>query len=929
MDYSFRQIEKKWQQQWKESNAYQVSNISDKPKCYVLDMFPYPSGSGLHVGHPLGYIASDIYSRFKRLKGYNVLHPMGYDAFGLPAEQYAIEHGVHPALSTEQNIATFRKQLDNIGFCFDWSREVRTCEPEYYRWTQWIFLQLFKSWYNRQLSRAEPIEQLVSIFEKEGNISHICPGEPLTVFSATEWKAFTEKYQQEILMHYRLAYCGYGEVNWCEALGTVLANDEVINGLSERGGHPVVKKKLRQWYLRITEYADRLLEGLERIDFSDAMKEMQTNWIGKSYGAEIDFEVKLPGEGSDEPSTKLRVYTTRPDTIFGVDFMVVAPELEIVESFKSKEQANDVDAYLDYVKSRSERERMAEKKISGVFTGSYAINPFNGREIPIWISEYVLAGYGTGAIMAVPCGDERDHKFAEHFNIPITNIIGEFYDGKEANPTKDALLVNSDFLTGVQMREAIQIVNEKIELMGIGKRKVNFRMRDAAFSRQRYWGEPFPIKWKNGIAVALPESELPLELPHVDSYKPGPEGEGPLANIPEWVEKEFETNTMPGYAGSSWYFLRYMDPQNDAAFCDRKVSDYWGQVDIYIGGTEHAVGHLLYSRMWTKALYDLGYLGFDEPYRKLVNQGMIQGSSRFVYRLHGSQTYVSKGLLSNEETYLGKPVDKIHVDVNIVDGYELDIEAFRRWRPDCSAAEFILEDGRYICGSEVEKMSKSKFNTVNPDHIVERFGADTFRMYEMFLGPVEVSKPWDTKGIEGVHRFLKKLWRLFFDEEKGLLLTEAEPTAAELKILHKTIRKIEEDTERFSFNTAVSSFMICVNELNDLKCRKKAVLEQLLILLTPYAPHVSEELWHQIGNEGSVLDASFPIFKEEFVKESAKAYPVAINGKTRTEITIALDADQQQVESLVMADDTVIKWLEGKPAKKIIYVKNKMINVVV
>ncbi|ULQ56390.1 leucine--tRNA ligase [Flavihumibacter rivuli] len=925
MEYSFREIEKKWQEHWKQSGVYKVSNESDKPKCYVLDMFPYPSGAGLHVGHPLGYIASDIYSRFKRLKGYNVLHPMGYDAFGLPAEQYAIEHGVHPAVSTDQNINNFRKQLDNIGFCFDWDREVRTCDPKYYRWTQWIFLQLFNSFFNRQTKKAEPIGNLIASLEKEGTAVHPCPGDTSIRFTAEEWSGFDEKRRQEILMEYRLAFCGYGEVNWCEALGTVLANDEVVNGVSERGGHPVVKKKLRQWYLRITEYADRLLEGLEQIDFSESMKEMQTNWIGKSYGAEIDFAVRSEQGTVD----KLRVYTTRPDTIFGVDFMVVAPELEIVEQLKSAEQAAAVDYYLAYVKSRSERERMAEKKISGVFTGAYAINPFDGREIPIWTSEYVLAGYGTGAIMAVPCGDERDHKFARHFNIPITNIIGAHYDGEEANPTKDAVLENSGFLNGVGMREAIGIVIEKIESMGIGQRKVNYKMRDAAFSRQRYWGEPFPIQWKDGVAIPLNESELPLELPYVESYKPGPEGEGPLANIPEWVARELETNTMPGYAGSSWYFLRYMDPHNEQAFCDRKVSDYWGQVDLYIGGTEHAVGHLLYSRMWTKVLFDLGYIGHDEPYRKLVNQGMIQGSSRFVYRINGTNTFVSKGLLEGEESYQGTKIDKLHVDVNIVDGYELDQEAFRTWKPDFSQAEFVLEDGKYICGSEVEKMSKSKFNTVNPDHIVEKYGADTFRMYEMFLGPVEISKPWDTKGIEGVHRFLKKLWRLFAGEEKGLLLTHDAPTAEELKVLHRTIRKIEEDTERFSFNTAVSTLMICVNELHDLKCHKKAVLEQLLVLLTPYAPHISEELWHAIGNSGSVLDASYPVFEEKYVKETAKAYPVAINGKTRAEITISLDADQQVVESIVLQDATVQKWLEGKPPKKIIYVKNKMINVVV
>lgn len=925
MEYSFRQIEKKWQAEWKAQQTYQVSNDSDKPKCYVLDMFPYPSGAGLHVGHPLGYIASDIYSRFKRLKGYNVLHPMGYDAFGLPAEQYAIEHGVHPAVSTETNIQNFRNQLDNIGFCFDWSREVRTCDPSYYKWTQWIFLQLFESYYNRATGKAESIASLVTIFEEKGNEGVVCPGEPGLQFSAADWKAFSFQRQQEILMNYRLAYCGYGEVNWCEALGTVLANDEVVNGVSERGGHPVVKKKLRQWYLRITEYADRLLEGLDRIEFSEAMKEMQTNWIGKSYGAEIDFAVK-----SEKGSvSSLRVYTTRPDTIFGVDFMVVAPELDIVEGLKSEGQAAAVEQYLDYVKSRSERERMAEKKITGVFTGSYAINPFDGREIPIWLSEYVLAGYGTGAIMAVPCGDERDHRFAEHFSIPITNIIGAHYDGKEANPTKDAILENSGFLNGIGMREATEIVLKKLEEMGIGNRKVNYRMRDAAFSRQRYWGEPFPVKWQNGVAKALPASDLPLELPYVESYKPGPEGEGPLANIPEWIAAELETNTMPGYAGSSWYFLRYMDPKNDKEFCSRAASDYWGQVDLYIGGTEHAVGHLLYSRMWTKVLYDLGHIGFDEPYKKLVNQGMIQGSSRFVYRVNGTNTFVSKGLLDEEGMYEGKLVDKLHVDVNIVDGYALDTEAFKKWKPEYAQAEFVLENEQYLCGSEVEKMSKSKFNTVNPDHIVERFGADTFRMYEMFLGPVEISKPWDTKGIEGVHRFLKKFWRLYVDENKGLNLTDETPTAAELKVLHRTIRKIEEDTERFSFNTGVSGFMICVNELNELKCRKKAILLPLLVLLAPYAPHITEELWQLAGQPGSVLDATFPEFKEEYVRESAKAYPVAINGKTRTEITIGLDASQAEVEEIVLGNELVQKWLEGKAPKKIVYVKNRMINVVI
>jgi leucyl-tRNA synthetase len=924
MEYDFRKIEKDWQKKWQDNHAYRVSNISDKPKYYVLDMFPYPSGAGLHVGHPLGYIASDIFSRFKRLKGFNVLHPMGYDAFGLPAEQYAIEHGVHPAISTHKNIDTFRKQLDNIGFCFDWEREIRTCEPVYYKWTQWIFLQLFKSFFNRAKQKAESIDVLIASFEKEGNSIHPFPAavnySPV-IFSAVEWKAFSEKQQQEILMNYRLAFCGYGEVNWCEALGTVLANDEVVNGVSERGGHPVVKKKLRQWYLRITEYADRLLEGLDRVAFSDSMKEMQTNWIGKSYGAEIDFGISSSATAEE---LNLKVYTTRPDTIFGVDFMVIAPEHELIDQIKTTAKQTEVDEYCAFVKSRSERERQAEKKISGCFTGAYAINPFNGKQIPIWISEYVLAGYGTGAIMAVPCGDDRDYKFAKHFNIPITNILGDAYNGEEANATKDAKLHNSDFLNGVVMRDAIAIVNNRLEEMGIGKAKVNYRMRDAAFSRQRYWGEPFPIKWKEGTAYPLNETELPLLLPEVDSYSPGPEGEGPLANIPEWVAQELETNTMPGYAGSSWYFLRYMDPHNTESFCNRKVSDYWNQVDLYIGGTEHAVGHLLYSRLWTKALYDLGHIGFDEPFKKLLNQGMIQGSSRFVYRLKGTNRYVSLGLITDFET-----VDKLHVDVNIVDGIELDTAAFKTWKPDFSNASFELEDGKYICGTEVEKMSKSKFNTVNPDELVQKYGADTFRMYEMFLGPVEQSKPWDTKGIEGVHRFIKKLWRLFYDEMKGKVWNEAVATPEELKVLHKTIRKTEDDTERFSFNTAVSGFMICVNELADLKCNKRSVLEPLLILLTPYAPHVCEALWAELGNTGSILDAAYPTFEAKYVTESSKEYPVSINGRVRTNINIALDATADEVEKIVLENELVQKWMEGKSLKKFIFVKGKMINVVI
>jgi leucyl-tRNA synthetase len=916
MEYQFRTIEKKWQTSWKNQKAYQVPNESNKPKCYVLDMFPYPSGAGLHVGHPLGYIASDIYSRYKRLKGFNVLHPMGYDAFGLPAEQYAIEHGVHPAKSTHDNIDNFRSQLDNIGFCYDWDREVRTCDATYYKWTQWIFLQLFNSYFDRQLNKANPISALVATFEKEGNKNHVCPADNQLNFTAANWNSWDEKAQQDVLMQYRLAFCGFGEVNWCAALGTVLANDEVINGFSERGGHPVEKKKLRQWYLRITEYADRLLAGLDTIQFSDAMKEMQSNWIGKSYGAEIDFKVA-------DHSATLTVYTTRPDTVFGVDFLVVAPEHELIQSITPATHEKEVADYIAYVKSRSERERIAEKKITGCFTGAYVVNPFNQQRIPIWISEYVLAGYGTGAIMAVPCGDDRDFRFAQHFNIPITNIIGDAYDGTAANPTKEAILSNSDFLNGVVQKEAIAIVNDRLEAMGIGKKKVNFRMRDAAFSRQRYWGEPFPIQWKNGIAYPLAESELPLVLPTVENYGPGPDGEGPLANIEEWKANHFETNTMPGYAGSSWYFLRYMDPHNTTAFCDRKVSDYWGQVDLYIGGTEHAVGHLLYSRMWTKALYDLGHIGFDEPFKKLLNQGMIQGSSRFVYRKRGTQIFVSAGLAKTME------VDQLHVDVNIVDGVELDTEAFKKWKPDYAHATFELEDGKYICGVEVEKMSKSKFNTVNPDDLVNKYGADTFRMYEMFLGPVEQSKPWDTKGIEGVHRFLKKLWRLFYDEMKGKVWVDEKATPAELKVLHKTIKKIEEDTERHSFNTAVSSFMICVNELFDLGCHKKEVLEQVLVLLAPYAPHISEELWALIGNQGLVIDAAFPIFDAQHVTETSKEYPVSINGKVRTNIPIAWDATEAQVHEIVLGNELIQKWMEGKPIKKLIFVKGKMINVVI
>lgn len=924
MEYKFNEIEKKWQDKWNADKVYKVSNESDKPKFYVLDMFPYPSGAGLHVGHPLGYIASDIYARYKRLKGFNVLHPMGFDSFGLPAEQYALETGQHPAETTKKNIATFKSQLDKIGFCYDWDREIQTSNPDYYKWTQKIFLDLFNSYFCNTQQKARPIADLVKKYETKGS----------NKFTAEQWNAYSKKEQEDILMNRRLAFSKYGEVNWCEALGTVLANDEVVNGVSERGGHPVVKKKMRQWYLRITSYADRLLEGLETVDFSESMKEMQRNWIGRSEGAEMDFAIK----GTNK---NLRVYTTRPDTIFGVDFMVVAPEHELVNEIKSTEQATAVDEYIAYVKSRSDVDRMAEKKITGCFTGAYAINPFDGKEIPIYISEYVLAGYGTGAIMAVPCGDERDFKFAQHFNIPITNIIGDFYNGEEANPTKEATLQNSGFLNGLLMKDAISVAVSKIEEMGIGIKKINYKMRDAGFSRQRYWGEPFPIIWQGETAIALNEKDLPLELPHVDKYGPGKEGEGPLGNLEDWVntpEGRRETSTMPGYAGSSWYFLRYMDPKNAATFCDKKASDYWNQVDVYVGGTEHAVGHLLYSRMWTKVLFDLGYISFDEPFKKLVNQGMIQGSSRFVYRVKGKKTFVSFGLKDKYD------VDAIHVDVNIVDGLELDTEAFRKWKNgEYANADFIYENGvqypplsqlkesadKYICGVETEKMSKRYFNTVDPRDLCDKYGADTFRMYEMFLGPVEQSKPWDTKGIEGVHRFLRKLWRLFFDDIKGKVWTDEKANDAEFKVLHKTIKKIDGDTANFSYNTAVSAFMVCVNELADLKCHKKEILEKVLIILTPYAPHIAEELWHAAGNTTTILDVVYPAVEEKYLIESSKEYPVSINGKMRTTIDMALDLSQEEAEKIVLANEVVQKWLEGKPPKKIIYVKNKMVNVVI
>jgi len=931
MEYAFRDIEQKWKQYWKENQVYKVSEDSRKPKYYVLDMFPYPSGAGLHVGHPLGYIASDIYARYKRLKGFNVLHPMGFDAFGLPAEQYAIETGQHPTATTEQNIRRYREQLDNIGFCYDWDREVRTSDPGYYKWTQWIFLQLFHSWYDRKQNKARPIKELISIFEKEGNSMLPCPADNTFCFDAKAWKGWTEKEKREALMHYRLAYLGYADVWWCEDLGTVLANDEVVNGVSERGGYPVERRRMRQWFLRITEYADRLLDSLEQLEWSDAMKEMQRNWIGKSAGAEIRFDIL------DLYGKHITVFTTRPDTIFGVDFMVVAPEHELVDLLTTEDQRDAVENYKKYVQSRSERERMSDvKQITGCFTGSYAINPISHRTVPVWISEYVLAGYGTGAIMAVPSGDSRDHAFAKHFDIPVTNIFGSLYNGTEAYSAKEGKLDNSGFLTGIDIKKAGEIAIRAIVDADAGHAKINYKLRDAGFSRQRYWGEPFPVIYANEIPYAIDEKgldadsdlrTLPVELPMVKTFKPSLTGEGPLANIADWVNTDAgrrETSTMPGYAGSSWYFLRYADPHNDKEFAARKATDYWREVDLYIGGTEHAVGHLLYSRMWTKALYDLGHIGFDEPFKKLVNQGMIQGSSRFVYRLRGTNQFVSYSWKDK------MAIDELHVDVSLVDGVLLNLEAFKKWRPEFADADFILEeDGTYICGTAVEKMSKSKYNVVNPDDIVAQYGADTFRMYEMFLGPIDVSKPWDTKGIEGVHRFLKKLWRLYFDEQKGWIVTDEAAAEAELRALHKTIKKIGEDIERFTLNTSVSQFMICINELSALNCHKRAVLEPLAVVLAPFAPHLAEELWHQLGHESSVTGASFPSYDEGFVTENTKRYPVAVNGKTRIEMEFPIDAAQDIVEKEVLADPTIVKWLEGKSPKKVIYVKGRMINVVV
>lgn len=919
-EYSFSQIEKKWQQYWAQHQTFKTTTDPSRPKYYVLDMFPYPSGAGLHVGHPLGYIASDIVSRYKRQRGFNVLHPMGFDAFGLPAEQYAIQTGQHPAITTRENIARYKEQLNGLGFSFDWSREVRTSDPEYYKWTQWIFLQLFNSWYNKQTDKAESIDTLITKFELHGTqgVKAACEEEETTSFTAEEWHGFNQKQQSDILLQYRLAFLSEATVNWCPALGTVLANDEVKDGVSERGGYPVERKKMQQWSLRITAYAERLLQDIEKKDWTEAIKEMQRNWIGKSQGAELNFRVK-------DSNRQLKVFTTRADTIFGVTFVVIAPEHDLVPELTSADQRAAVEEYVSTAKNRSERDRMSDvKTISGVFTGSYVLNPFNGEQIPIWVADYVLAGYGTGVVMAVPASDIRDFNFAKHFNLPIVPVI-EGATTEEVYDAKEGKLINSDFLNGLEVKEALQVAVRRFEEMGIGKGKVNYRMRDAIFGRQRYWGEPIPIYYKDGIPQALPESELPLVLPEIDAYLPTETGEPPLARAKDWKYQgkyAYELSTMPGWAGSSWYFLRYMSPDNNERFVSAADEHYWKNVDLYIGGSEHATGHLLYSRFWNKFLFDLGLVSDTEPFHKLINQGMIQGRSNFVYRVTGTNQFVSYNLRDQYEH------TALHVDVNMVDNDLLDLEAFKKWRPEYQQAEFILEDGKYVCGVEVEKMSKSKYNVVNPDDIVARVGADTLRMYEMFLGPLEQFKPWNTNGIDGVHKFLRKYWKLFHPVN-GFEVSEEEPTAAELKTLHKTIKKVEEDMERLAFNTSVSTFMICVNELTALKTNKRAILEPLTIILSPYAPHITEEIWSLLGHPQSLAYAPFPLWQEAYLTESAFEYPVSVNGKMRGKITFPTDMGREEIEKQVLASGVIDKYLEGKAPKKVIVVPNKIINVVV
>jgi len=1019
MEYNFRKIEQEWRKQWAEQKPFKAADTSNKPKYYVLDMFPYPSGAGLHVGHPLGYIASDIFARYKRLKGFNVLHPMGYDSFGLPAEQYAIQTGQHPAITTAENVARYRDQLDKIGFSFDWDREVRTSSPEYYKWTQWIFKQIFDAWYNNDTDKAEHIDTLIAQFRENGNADINACSDYTETFSAADWNAKSEKEQSDLLMEYRLAYLADSWVNWCPALGTVLANDEVINGVSERGGHPVEQKRMRQWSMRIKAFAERLLTGLDTVDWTDSVKDMQRNWIGKSKGASVTFSIASSGLDTGDStllrpqldltagidtgdSTLLRpqldltadsgieVFTTRPDTIFGVSFMVLAPEHPLVDEITTAEYAEAIAHYKTAASLKSERDRQADvKNITGQFTGAYAVHPFTGENIPIWIGDYVLASYGTGAVMAVPCGDQRDWDFAKHFNIPIKNIFKDIDISEGAYVEKEGTITDSDFLTDLPVKKAMEVAIQAIEEKGIGTGKTNYRLRDAIFSRQRYWGEPFPVYYKNDIPHLVDDAHLPILLPEVDKYLPTEDGEPPLARAEKNAWNHFEGdrmeyNTMPGWAGSSWYFLRYMDPHNETAFVSKEKADYWNQVDLYIGGSEHATGHLLYSRFWTKFLKDMGYINFDEPFKKMINQGMILGRSSFVYWYHlspknldqlnesqkedlidfviNNKVFISKNIHENIKTLDIKNqlqriidnglkwtgsifddleeitvndielsyVDKRHVDISMVDNDVLVTELFNKWRSDYNDVEFILEeDGTYICGSEVEKMSKSKYNVQTPDELVDKFGADTLRMYEMFLGPLEQFKPWDTKGINGVHNFLRKLWRLFYENDQWVV-TENEPSKDSLKTLHKTIKKIEDDLERFSFNTGVSNFMICVNELTDQKCHSKGVLEQLLILLSPYAPHVAEELWAQLGHEaGSISTAVFPTFNPDYLVEANFAYPVSFNGKMRFTAELPTAMTKEEVQTAVLAMPETTKWLEGKEPKKVIVVHGRIVNMVV
>ena len=920
MEYDFRQIEQKWQAFWAANQTFKAEVDPSKPKYYVLDMFPYPSGAGLHVGHPLGYIASDIYSRYKRLCGFNVLHPMGYDAFGLPAEQYAIQTGQHPAVTTEKNIARYREQLDRIGFSYDWSREIRTCDPEYYKWTQWAFLKMFESWFDNNQQKARPIAELEAAFSEGGSAAVDAACGDVEAFTAEQWASFSEKEKSAVLMQYRIAYQGETAVNWCPALGTVLANDEVKEGYSVRGGHPVEQKKMTQWQLRVSAYAGRLLEDLEDLDWTDSLKDMQRNWIGKSQGAEMNFKVSNGTEEYD-----MTIFTTRADTVFGVTFMVLAPESEWVEKLTTAEQKEAVEEYLLQAKKKTERERMTEtKKVSGVFSGSYAVNPLTGDKVPVWISEYVLAGYGTGAIMAVPAHDSRDYAFAKHFNLPVVPLIEGCDVSESSFDAKEGIMCNSGFLNGLTVKEAIPAAIDYVEKHGIGHRKVNYRLRDAIFSRQRYWGEPFPVYFKDGIATPMTLDQLPLQLPEVDKFLPTETGEPPLGRAAGWTIDGYpiELSTMPGFAGSSAYYLRYMDPHNSEALVSTEADEYWRDVDLYIGGTEHATGHLIYSRFWNKFLFDLGYVCEKEPFKKLINQGMIQGRSNFVYRIINTNTFVSLGLKDQYET------TEIHVDVNIVRNDRLDLEAFKAWMPDFANAEFILEDGEYICGWAVEKMSKSMFNVVNPDLICDTYGADTLRLYEMFLGPLEQSKPWDTKGIDGVNRFLRKVWRLFYDRE-NFLVTDEKATPEELKALHKLIGKVRSDIEAFSFNTAVSAFMIAVNELTDLKCNKREILEQLIVLLAPFTPHISEELWEALGHKESITYAAFPEYIEAYTIENTCTYAVSFNGKTRFTVDLPLDMPREEVDAHVRSLEQTAKYVAGGNIVKVIVVPGKIVNIVV